>query len=170
MRKQKILLGMTVAIFLLTFSASFAQNPAERPGDRLSSFLNLTPEQKTKLEELRKARQEEGKAIFEQVRKLRTELREAMNNPQADEKKIDGLIDEMSRVRASQMKNGLRSAREMEKVLTPEQLKKFREARARMGERRGFGPRRWARPGWGRGPFPGFGWRHRPMNRGWWGW
>jgi Spy/CpxP family protein refolding chaperone len=174
MRKQTIFAGMIVALFLLALSASFAQNPPERPGERLANFLNLTPEQKTKLEGMRKARQEERQAIFEQMRRLRTELREAMKNPQSDEKKIDGLIDEMSRLRATQMKNGLRAAREMEKVLTPEQLKKFNEARARMGWRQGFGPgfgpRPWGRRGWGPGPFSRFGMRHRLMNRWLWGW
>ena len=174
MRNRAILAGMTTALLLVAFSVSFAQNPPAKPGpgrmgERLANFLSLTPEQQTKLDEIRKARQEEAKAFREEMGKLRPQLREAMKDPKADPQKIDGLIDQVSRVRAARQKSMFRSLKDMERVMTPEQLEKLRNARARMGARRGFGrglgrgfgrgfgPRRGMHPGWGGRPFRGFG-------------
>jgi Spy/CpxP family protein refolding chaperone len=164
MDNKKIIAGLATALFFLALSASFAQNPPEkeRPrgawffagerGERLASFLDLTPEQRAKFDEIRKARQEQAKAFREEMAKLRPQFREAMRDPQADQKKIDSLVDQMAQVRAGQLKSMIRSVRDMEKILTPEQLERFRDARARMGWRRGhgraFGPRRWMDPGW----------------------
>jgi Spy/CpxP family protein refolding chaperone len=168
---------------LIGFFILFACYPSlisaqpERPGSRIEKYLNLTPEQKTKLDEFRKARQEERRAIFDQMRKLRSELRESMKAPQADEKKIDSLIDEMSNLRATQLKNSLQSAREMKTIFTPEQLQKMKKFRSRIMDRRirgmgrfmgrgGFYGHGWMNPRWGRGNF----WRSGPMNRIWRRW
>jgi Spy/CpxP family protein refolding chaperone len=172
MRNRTIVAGLTTALLFLAFSAALAQTPPGKPeprgmGKRLANFLNLTPEQQARFDEIRKARQEEAKAFREEMGKLRPLLREAMKDPQADQKKIDGLIDQLSQARAAHLKIVVRSFKDMEKVLTPEQLEKFRNARSRMGRRRGFGsgfgrgfgPRRWQHPGWGRRSFLGFG-RH----------
>ena len=162
MSNKTAIAGLATAAFVLAFSVAFAQNPPAKPeprgmGERLAEFLNLTPEQQTRLDEIRKARREEARAFREEMGKLRPQLREAMKDPKADEKKIDNLIDQLSQARASHFKSVVRSVREMEKVLTPEQLEKFRDARFRMGWRHGFGPRRGMHPGWGRRPFGEFG-------------
>ncbi len=131
-------------------------------GERLAKFLELTPEQQAKFDEIRKARQEEVKAFREEMGKLRPQLREAMTDPQADQKKIDGLIDQLSQVRAAHFKSTVRTRKDLEKVLTPEQLEKFRKVWSRHGMRhgfdRGYGP--WGRMRHGRGPrsFGGPGW------------
>jgi len=144
MRKKMILAGLTAALFFLAFSSSFAQNPPGKPGprgmgERLANFLNLTPEQQTQFDEIRTARLDETKAFREEMGKFRPQLREAMKDPKDDQEKIDGLIDQLSQVRAAHLKSVIRSFKDMEKVLTPEQLEKFRNARSRMGARRGFG-------------------------------
>jgi Spy/CpxP family protein refolding chaperone len=173
MRHKTLLAGLTTVLFFLAFSAAFAQNPPEKTkprgawffagerGERLADFLNLTPEQKTKFEEIRKARQEDRQASREEMSKLRPQLREGIKDPKADPKKIDELIDQMSRLRAAHLKSAIHGLKDMQKVLTPEQLEKFRNARSRMAWRRGFGRgfgfRHWMRPGGGRWPFMGFG-------------
>lgn len=148
MKRYATFLG-AVLFILFTFypSVSFAQ-PEGREMDRKNN-LNFTPEQKTKLEERRKARQEERQAFREQMRNLRADLREAMKDPQADEKKIDALIDEMTRLRATRLKSSLRQSREIRKIFTPEQLEKLEKFRAGITHSRG---RRqghfWNRGGW----------------------
>jgi Spy/CpxP family protein refolding chaperone len=178
MKNSRMTIGSIALIFFFVFLAASLYSQPDQRAPMRQDRLNLTPEQKTKLEEFRKARQEESKAIFEQMRKMRTDLREMMKDPQANEKKIDGLIDEMSKLRADQMKRGLRNSQEMRKIFTPEQLEKMKDFRMRMG-RLGMGPGRGLRPGrfFRRGM--GQGWQQRPFfgdspmqrwNRWLWDW
>lgn len=95
----------------------------------LKDVLQLTPEQEKKLEEFRKARQEEAMAYREKMVKLRDEFRKARQDAKADEKKINGLIDEMARLRAERMKAAFKNRKEWEKIFTPDQLKKLEEYR-----------------------------------------
>ena len=95
----------------------------------LKDALQLTPEQEKKLEEFRQARLEEAKAHREKMTKLRQEFRKLMQDPKADEKKVNSLIDEMAKLRAERMKAMFKNRKEWEKILTPEQLKKLEEYR-----------------------------------------
>ncbi len=179
MKKWSAFIGLLcfVSLFLLGpyfASAQPARNPERVPRFLGGEFLNLTPEQKAKLEELRKAKQEERKAFVEQMQKYRTELRDLMKDPQANEKKINSLIDEMFKLRAAQMKNSIKHREQVRKVFTPEQLEKMRDLRAWrgawIGPRMGMLGRRggWG-PGWRRPPF----WEGRRLGRPlppWWIW
>jgi Spy/CpxP family protein refolding chaperone len=165
---------MVVALFVFALIPLLGYGqPQDRPG-RFEQFLELTPEQKAKIEEFRKSGVEERQAHFEKMRKLREDMREAMKDPEANKGKINGLIDEMSRLRADRMKRGLARTREMKKIFTPEQQEKLAKLRDRMADRRGArffrGGRGWERPGWQRRPFSDFGRRHPRMDRRPWRW
>ncbi|MGB9893900.1 MAG: Spy/CpxP family protein refolding chaperone [Candidatus Saccharicenans sp.] len=110
----------------------------------LKDALQLTPEQEKKLEEFRKARLEEAKAFREKLREMREELRKAIADPKADEKKINSMIDELAKFRADRVKAQLKNRKEWEKIFTPEQLKKLEEYRKDFRLRRELmpGPRR----------------------------
>ncbi len=146
------------------------QQQQERPWmGRLAKELNLTPEQQKTLEDMRKARMEEFKTSRDQTMKVRQQLRELMKDPKANEAKLDGLIDQMSKARADRAKAALKSRLEWQKVLTPEQLEKMKTLRARFEGR--FGGR------FGRGFGFGHPWMrrfmrfHRPlwtMFHSWW--
>lgn len=190
--KRHIAAVMTVGIvlFFLVSIVSDAQ-PMKRPGwcqgPNLKEALELTPEQEAKLQEFRKARQAEGQAFREKMQKLRTNLGELMKDPKADQKKIDGLIDEMSKFEADRFKAAFRNRNEWRKLFTPDQLKKIDDFRGGlmkgMDQRPGmwFGPGRFmgrggfgqgfAGPmGFGRHGFSGPGFMQRPgmmRNQGW---
>ncbi len=171
MKNYRMVIGSIAVIFLFALLSPVLYSQPDQRAPLREDRLNLTPEQKTKLEEFRKARQEENEAFFEQMRKMRTDLREMMKDPQANEKKIDGLIDEMSKLRADRMKRSLRNSQEMKKIFTPEQLEKMKDMRMRMGRRAmrfgAFqGPRGMRRMGPGRGMRPGRFFR-RGMGPGW---
>lgn len=102
----------------------------------LKDALQLTPEQEKKLGEFRRASLEEARAHQEKMFRLREEFRKLMGDPRADEKKVNSLIDEMSRLRAERMKAMFKNRKEWEKILTPEQLKKLEEYRKDLGLRR----------------------------------
>jgi Spy/CpxP family protein refolding chaperone len=170
MKPKTVSLGAlaVLVMFAFVFSSLLAQQDQQPPARE--NRLNLTPQQKTKLEEFRKARREERTAMFDQMRKLRAELRDLMKDPQANEKKIEGLIDEMSRLRASQMKSALKNSIEMKKIFTPEQLEKMKNFRMRMGPPRGMRSGRWGWRRWGMRTHRGFGWGLDWMNRWLWDW
>ncbi|MGD2295905.1 MAG: Spy/CpxP family protein refolding chaperone [Candidatus Aminicenantes bacterium] len=99
-------------------------------------FLGLTPEQQAKLEEHMKSAREKQKAHFESMRKLQFEMRELMQDPEADEKEILKLYEQMSKLRADRFKDSLQSRKEFRTILTPEQLEKLDSFRQRIGQRK----------------------------------
>lgn len=168
--KLIVVVGLAIGLFL---TATLLQaQPFRRPGwlgpwlgPGLQQWLGLTSEQKSKIEALRKTHQEEMKALRDKLMDLQKQLREARQDPKADPKKIEGLIDEIFKIRASQMKARLRHQSEIEKILTKEQKEKLDQARQRRRHlflgpaiRPGIGPWRRAlffpgRPGFMR-PYP----------------
>ncbi|UCE22613.1 MAG: Spy/CpxP family protein refolding chaperone [Candidatus Aminicenantes bacterium] len=98
-------------------------------------FLGLTPEQKAKLEEFRKSGREKRRAYFDEMRKVRLEMREMIKDAEANEKEILKLYDQMARLLAEQFRNSLQRSKEFKKILTPEQLEKLKSAKKRMSRR-----------------------------------
>jgi Spy/CpxP family protein refolding chaperone len=143
--KKYVSLTVLVAFLSLIFLPSFVYGQAsERPAKkgRVESprgekdFLGLTPEQKAKLEELRKMDREKRGTHFESMRTVQLEMREMMKDPEANEKEILKLYDQMSMLRAEQFKNSLLSRKEYRKILTPEQLEKLEKFNRRMSRGR----------------------------------
>jgi Spy/CpxP family protein refolding chaperone len=195
--KKRTFAIITLSLLSLAFLAYLANaQPAERErGPRpdiregFRDMLNLTPEQEAKLEKLREARAKEREAFWEQMNKMQEDLKALRDDPKADPKKVEDLIDELSRMRAEEAKAMFRDRKEFEQVLTPEQLEKLSKIRDWRGERRlEPGRRIMPRPGrmflrgrfFGHGPFsispfrgfghwrfgrPGFFWHRMP-----WGW
>lgn len=129
---------LAALVFPPSASAQGTQDkPAEKKpvqaGERLRMLgrdvLDLTPEQEKKLEEFRLARQEEMKAFREKMQKLQAEYRELMKDPKANEAKLGGVIDQMSKMQADRMKAGLKNRLDREKIFTPEQLEKMQAYR-----------------------------------------
>jgi len=131
-------------------------------------FLGLTPEQKAKLEEFRKSGREKRRAYFDEMRKVRLEMREMMKDAEANEKEILKLYDQMARLRAEQFRQSLQRSKEFKKILTPDQLEKLESAKKRMSRRgdlqrgRFRGEREFAR----RGDFSRRGRMHPSLRRG----
>jgi Spy/CpxP family protein refolding chaperone len=135
MKKLAILFALIfVGVTLLV--ASDDGQPSRRPPRSMArEILNLTPEQEAKLEEFRKMHQEGREVFQDQMHKMRLELRDLMKDPKADRKRIDGLIDEMSRIRAEHLKARIQHRDEIRKVLTPEQLEKLDSLKSRIRDR-----------------------------------
>lgn len=131
--------------------------PGQKPPARMlpREALGLTPDQEKAIGEFRKARMEENRAFREEMRKSREEMRGLAQDPKADQKKIDGLIDKQAKLRADRAKAGFRNRAAFEKMFTPEQLEKMKAFRARFEGRPGPAGR-----GWHRGPGRGY----RPMG------
>lgn len=110
--------------------------------------------------------------------KVRDEMRQLRQDPQASQAKIDALIDKRAGLMAAHEKDAFRARAERNKIFSPEQLEKLRTMRARLADR-GAAGRAWMGRGRG-GQFfgPGAGLRHMARLRafrhrffsGWWNW
>lgn len=144
--KRNAIAALLIIVFLgfTLFPASASGQMKKRPGRDMSrdlpleleDFLNLTPEQKAQLKELRKARLDERQGFQEKMRTMRQDLIELMRDPEANEKKIGNLIDEMAKLRAGHFKSSLKHRKDMRKVFTPEQLEKVDKAKMRISRLR----------------------------------
>ena len=173
MKKKVVVLGL-VAVLVLGVAYAFAQGPGAGPGSgpgygpgwRHQRWSSLTPEQQTKMQELRQKFNDETAQLRGTMLTKRLELQSLWTNPKADpkaitekEKEFRGLQDQM-RDKALQLKLEART------ILTPEQLSEFGPG---WGMGRGFGRgHMWGGgygmgtgcetgPGWGRGPGYGRG-------------
>ncbi|MBN2199938.1 MAG: Spy/CpxP family protein refolding chaperone [Candidatus Aminicenantes bacterium] len=174
MKKTVIVSFVTLGFLALLLAPLAAQEEPGRPmrpqlaaGAGFQQWLDLTPEQEAKLKEMRAARMKESREHVEKMRKMREDLRSAAADPKADPKKIDALVDEMHRRMADQMKSRIEFRKDMEKVFTPEQIEKLKNARFRR-ERMSRASRFMRRPE----RFPGmmgpshFGWDRFSWGRG----
>ena len=135
--------ALLTAVVLAVFVA--AQTPPPRPGRpgpraaraQAIADLGLTPDQVKALGEFRKARMNERLAFREEMGRFSGEMRALAGDPQANQAKIDKLIDQRARLRAEREKGALRARADRDKIFTPEQREKinaFRSARqGRMG-------------------------------------
>lgn len=102
---------------------------------RFAEKLNLTEEQKTKLEELNKTQRESGRVN-------RTKMSEAMKRQMAlmtaeniDEAKVMASIDEVFALRCAMAKDQVKRVIAVKSILTPEQIKKANEIKAEFRDR-----------------------------------
>jgi Spy/CpxP family protein refolding chaperone len=162
MKKKVVVLGL-VAVMVLGVAYAFAQGPGTGPGpgrkagwgqDRWSS---LTPEQQTKVQELRQKFNDETAQLRGTMLTKRLELQSLWRNPNADSKAIQDKEKEFRSLRDQMRDKAVQFKLEARKILTPEQLSEFGPG---LGMGRGFGERhmRGYGRGWHRGGMgPGYG-------------
>lgn len=151
MKKKILAAGLILGLSLLAIAAPAAQDKQQvpdrqsGPGSWTRNPLDLTAEQQARIEALRKANLGQRQARREEMNKMRDELRALRGEAQADPKRVEALIDSMSKLRADRMKSALQHRREMESILTPQQREKMAAFRGRVrGLReagRGYGSR-----------------------------
>jgi Spy/CpxP family protein refolding chaperone len=150
MKKTIFALGL-VAVMLLGVTYVYAQGPGMGPGHRgmheswgPGKDFPLTPEQKSKFQELRrKFRDENAKLIGAMVTK-RLELQSLWTDPKADPKTILDKERELRDLQNQLRDKAIQMRLEARKFLTPEQISNF-------GPGCGMGP------GFGRGHMMGQG-------------
>lgn len=152
--KKCIFAFVIVFLSFCLFPSNILGEESNRPENVLSrdypvdsdNFLDLTPEQKSKLKEFRKMRQEERREFQSKMREVQRQIAELMRDPEANEKAITGLYQEIAKLRSNHLTQIIRHKKEIEKILTPEQLEKLEKARKRIDQRRGLGRARFMGP------------------------
>jgi len=160
MKKTVIALGL-IATMLLGVTYVYAQGPGMGPGHRgMHEFWRpgkdqaLTPEQKSKIQELgRKFREENAKLIGAMVTK-RLELQSLWTNPKADPKTILDRERELRDLQNQLRENGVLMKLEARKFLTHEQIENWKP-----GMGMGRSPMMGCGPEMGHGPRMGRGYR-----------
>jgi len=158
MKKMVIVLGL-IATLLLGVTYVYAQGPAMGHGHRgMHESLGpgkdhaLTPEQKSKFQELRrKFREENAKLIGAMVTK-RLELQSLWTNPKADPKTILDKERELRDLQNQLRDNAVQMRLEVLKFLTPEQIENWKPGMGMgRGQMMGCGPEMGHGAGMGRG-------------------
>lgn len=132
MKKTIVLLGL-VALMVLGVTYVYAQGPGMGPGHRgmheswsHGKDYPLTPEQKTKFQELRrKFREENAKLIGAMVTK-RLELQSLWTDPKADSKAILDKERELRDLQNQLRDKAVQMRLEARKFLTPEQIQNWK--------------------------------------------
>lgn len=107
--------------------------------------LNLTDEQKQKLEENRKKNKDEAQGLRGHIKELKTAMRQELEKDTLDMGKINQIQSQMKEAQAQMMDNRLKGILEVRGILTPEQFKKFS---AKMEEHKGRSMKmRWDKAG-----------------------
>ena len=154
MKIREKLIGTFIIGTLLVFSSSaFAQRGErsrmmrqdaprmERLQDhnRISAVLDLSDEQKEKIQDLRSNHQKEMMYSRNLLNEKNARLKTLLSAPDNDEKAINSVIDEISSMKGDLMKNQISNREEIKGVLTPDQLQKFEALGKRLHQRRGPG-------------------------------
>ena len=159
MRKLVVALGLA-AVVVLGVSYVYAQGPGYgRMGWGYEKWPSLTPEQKTKFQELRQKFNDETAQLRGAMVTNRLELQSLWSDPKADAKAIQEKEKEMRALQDQMRDTAIQLRLEARKILTPEQ-------RAQIGPGSGMGPGFGGRRmmgygpgacGYGRGPGYGMG-------------
>jgi Spy/CpxP family protein refolding chaperone len=98
--------------------------------------LNLTDEQKTQIQQIRKSHFETTAPVRDQIRTLMTQFRESMKQDTFDEAAATQKLTEIAPLRAKLMADRIKMRQEMNAVLTPEQKAQLEQFRQRAETRR----------------------------------
>ncbi|NWF93186.1 MAG: Spy/CpxP family protein refolding chaperone [Syntrophaceae bacterium] len=163
MKKTMIALGL-VTLILFGVTYAYAQGRGVGPGAKggpcwessnPGRWSTLTPEQRTKLQELRQRLNEETAQLRGAILTKRVELQSLWTNPKADPKAILDKEKELRDLQNQIREKVLQSKLEARKILSPEQIAEF-------GATCGLGP------GFGRGSMMGYG-HGKGYHGGGWG-
>ena len=125
--KRYILFALIFAV-LLNLQLLYAQ-PRDKDGpprgDRMGKMLNLSDEQKSKIEDLRLNFEKEKLPLQSKMHELKNNLKLEMTKDNFDEKKVDQILGQMASLRTEMQKKRINHMRSVRNLLTAEQKKKF---------------------------------------------
>lgn len=127
---KKILILGLVGVMLFGAAYAYAKGPGFGPkyregSPREDTFSPLTPEQRTKFQELRSKFVEETAQLRGALVTKRIELQSLWTNPQADPKAILDKERELRNIQDQLRDKGIQFKLELRKILTPEQLAQY---------------------------------------------
>lgn len=135
--KRKVFLGIVASLLVFSMVYVFAQGPMMNKGDfhkgkgmQMREFiedLDLTPEQESKLVDIKFAHQQEILPLQRDLEKKRLEFKAELEKENPNQQVLDKISDEMSALMGKIKKSKLHFLLSMKSVLTNEQWKKAKE-------------------------------------------
>lgn len=155
--KKGLLVISLVAVFVVGAATAYAYGPGYGPRGQGPSVeargpgkgVDLTPDQRSKLQDLRQKFLSETAKLRGELLTKRLELQALWTNPKADPKAIAEKERELRELQNQMKEKGLQHRLEVRQILTPEQLAGFGPGR---GLGFGKGPKKGCGFGWGMGP------------------
>ncbi len=152
--KRLIIIGMVLLVGVVGLNAQTPSGPPEdaprrernRGHQGLVKLLGLSPDQVTKLRELRRSKIEADRAARKRLEEAKGGLDRAIYAEGTSKEEINKRIDEVAAAHGELIR--IQAMREfaVRNILTPEQLKKFRELRRRIQKRPRYDGNRNERP------------------------
>lgn len=100
----------------------------QRMGMRMTEKLNLTDEQREQVDKFHSELQKKQIALRSKIQTLRIDVRDAFREEKPDRGKIESKLGEITKLQAEMRMNHVAFWFEVNKILTPEQQKLWREA------------------------------------------
>jgi Spy/CpxP family protein refolding chaperone len=97
----------------------------KRPFRKMINDLNLTQDQQAKLRALHKQMREEGKTVFEQMKKIREKVREELLKDKPSKPALDDYAGQLAGLHKRIIQNRHQHLLKAKAILTPEQFTKF---------------------------------------------
>lgn len=118
MKRKSIMLIIT--LFVIS-AFIYAQNAPKGPNWGIMGKLNLTDEQKTKVESFRLEFQKKQIAVRSKIQTARIELQQILSSDKLDKAAIEKKLNEISKLEVEQKMNFINHWEQVNQILTPEQ-------------------------------------------------
>jgi Spy/CpxP family protein refolding chaperone len=115
------------ALMLSSLSASAQQSDTlrQKPFQRMIDELKLTPDQQAKLRAQHKQMREEGKVIFEQMKKIREKVREELLKDKPSKSALDDYAEQLAGLHKQLIQKRHEHLLQAKALLTSEQFSKL---------------------------------------------
>ena len=142
---SKILAAIAAAVFLLSFSFTATahaqeqdQQPveAQAPVDDPIDSLRLTPEQRERIRAINQQNRAERIKVNQQLAAAQAALAEVLDADSPNESLVEQRIQDVANAQAAHIRMRVATELRIRSVLTPDQLKIWREIRSRQAQRR----------------------------------
>jgi len=128
MKNTTIMMGIIAGAFMLsppTASAQPDDTMMQKPFQKMINDLKLTPDQQTKLRAQHKKMREEGKLIFEQMKKIRDKVRSELLKEKPTKAALDDYATQLAELHKQLIQKRHEHLLQAKTILTPEQFSKL---------------------------------------------
>ncbi len=128
-----LVIGLSGALFAAEQPTNGGKGPLGEPKDGKGMMMNmvkdldLSKDQREKVEHLRKDQEKEGREVGKELRSRHQALRKELAKSEIDDRKVDEIVNQLADDQKKVLQEHVKYAKEYKKILTPEQQKKLND-------------------------------------------